>query len=422
MPPLPTQTGVFPNKNVPKVPDKLKVPWEYENMVVVRVLKDILSIKIKPRHDDICDQFNRLFMVKMLLIASVIMGFDYFSDRVSCMMPKESNLSKDFVHSVCWISGFYIFKEMREEIRLVKSSYYGIPNRVEHDGLDKKGKLCGMIADDDCSPMSKIYYLHYQWMPFYIGALSVFFYMPYVIFRMVNSDLVSLKAAMMSTTGAQDQIVENYFNYRVNSLSQLRLRIWWNISVKMLYLFFSLVSFFLTDYLLLGNYLTYGRDYLVWYEKHLTIEHVGNPITLQPKAGNILLPSMGYCDIREASLDTRTVFHNTNRVICEISPNILYQYVLMVLWFFFVASIAVSVAGFFSYLGGHIYRMIFFSSPKNSIYGCLSLREIEYLQFIKKKNLVVYGDVLRKLKQHRFHATYDKESAGSEYEASNNLI
>merc|ERR1712168_168496 len=201
------------------------------------VLKDILSIKIKPRHDSLCDQFNRLFMVKILLISSVIMGFDYFSDRVSCMVPKESHLSKDFIHSVCWISGFYIFKEMK--LRPQKSSYYGIPERIEHDGLDENGKLCHVQNHDGvCNSMTKIFYLHYQWMPFYIGALSVFFYLPYVMFRMVNSDLVSLKAAISSTSGAQELIVENYFNYRVNTLSQLRLRIWSNLSVKVLYLFF----------------------------------------------------------------------------------------------------------------------------------------------------------------------------------------
>ena len=77
------------------------------------------------------------------------------------------------------------------------------------------------------------------------------------MFRMVNSDLVSLKGAISSTSGAQELIVENYFNYRVNTLSQLRLRIWSNLSVKVLYLFFSHMSFYLTDHLLLGKYTLY---------------------------------------------------------------------------------------------------------------------------------------------------------------------
>ena len=78
-------------------------------MVVVRSLKDILALKIKARDDSPCDQFSRLFMTKMFLIAAVIMGFDYFSDRISCIHPKKTDLSKEFIHAACWISGFYVY-------------------------------------------------------------------------------------------------------------------------------------------------------------------------------------------------------------------------------------------------------------------------------------------------------------------------
>ena len=97
-----------------------------------------------------------------------------------------------------------------------------------------------------------IEFKHYcKWMKFSLFLHS------YVIFRMVNSDLVSLKSAITSTSGAQELIVDNYFNYRVNSLSQLRLRIWSNLSVKVLYLSFSHMSFFLTDHLLYGMFNTW---------------------------------------------------------------------------------------------------------------------------------------------------------------------
>lgn len=48
----------------------------------------------------------------------------------------------------------------------------------------------------DCQPMVKRYYLQYQWMPFYIATLSLLFYMPYVLFRIVNTDMISLKASL----------------------------------------------------------------------------------------------------------------------------------------------------------------------------------------------------------------------------------
>ena len=52
-------------------------------------IKDVLSIKLKCRHDGITDQFNRILMVKMLIIFSIIMSMEFFSDKVSCIIPYE---------------------------------------------------------------------------------------------------------------------------------------------------------------------------------------------------------------------------------------------------------------------------------------------------------------------------------------------
>ena len=234
-------------------------------MVVVRSLKDIISIKIKARHDSPCDQFNRLFMTKMFLIAAVIMGFDYFSDRVSCIHPKDSELSKEFVHSACWISGFYIYEEMREN--LLGSGYYGIPYKIQLDGIDFGGQLCDTterIKYRTCVKMTRVYYLQYQWMPFYIGALGVLYYLPYILFRVVNEDLISLKNVLKSVSNDADHIVRNYFNYKVNSIGKLRIRVVMNLLIKCLYIVVNLFGFYFTNYLLHGNYKTYGVDYLNW--------------------------------------------------------------------------------------------------------------------------------------------------------------
>ena len=54
--------------------------------------------------------------------------------------------------------------------RLDKSGYYGIPERVDYDGFDSRtGSLCHtkdlFSEQEECEPMTRIYYLHYQWMP-----------------------------------------------------------------------------------------------------------------------------------------------------------------------------------------------------------------------------------------------------------------
>ena len=70
-------------------------------------IKSILTIKSKPRHDNYTDQYTRIFMVKIFLVSSFIMGVTWFHDSITCMVPKGSQLSEKFVHSVCWIQGTY---------------------------------------------------------------------------------------------------------------------------------------------------------------------------------------------------------------------------------------------------------------------------------------------------------------------------
>ena len=68
-------------------------------------IKAILEIKIKTRHDSYTDQFSRIFMVKMFIISSLVIGIDWFHDTVACIVPNSSDLSSKFVHSACWIQG-----------------------------------------------------------------------------------------------------------------------------------------------------------------------------------------------------------------------------------------------------------------------------------------------------------------------------
>ena len=55
--------------------------------MVATDIKSMLSISIKSRHDSYTDQYNRIFMVKMLLVSSLIMGISWFQDSIHCMVP-----------------------------------------------------------------------------------------------------------------------------------------------------------------------------------------------------------------------------------------------------------------------------------------------------------------------------------------------
>ena len=62
-------------------------------------------------------------MVKMFLISSLVMSIEFFNDTVSCIVAEQDSMSKEFVHSACWIQGFYIYHELR--FRIGETSYYG---------------------------------------------------------------------------------------------------------------------------------------------------------------------------------------------------------------------------------------------------------------------------------------------------------
>ena len=126
--------------------------------------------------------------------------------------------------------------------------------------------------------------------------------------------------------------------------------------------------------------------------------------------GNILLPPMGFCEIHESTKDLRQTVINHNKFVCEISPNILYQYVLIILWFLIVFSIIVSISGLLINLVGHIVTVTFFlrhDNPAREIYKILTFRECEYLEMIRRSNLPAFGQIVRKLQTQRPNCARD---------------
>ena len=162
-------------------------------------IKSILAVKLKTRHDSYTDQVSRIFVAKMFIVASLVLGVDWFQDTVQCITPSTiTELKSKFVHSACWIQGFYVYPEMENYMK--QSGYYGIPEAIEVDGILNGTKhLCGtkmkliMFPTKKCVPMERYYFTQYQWMPFCVASLAMLFYAPYIIFRLVNADMISLR-------------------------------------------------------------------------------------------------------------------------------------------------------------------------------------------------------------------------------------
>ena len=92
-------------------------------------------------------------------------------------------------------------------------------------------------------------------------------------------------------------------------------------------------------------------------------------------------------------------------MICEISQNIRYQYIFIILWFFFLIGVITSILGLFHsmFVIGKSLFWVYYPKlfPKNSlsdrVHSQLTLQEMEYLDKIRNVDLTMYGEILREL-------------------------
>ena len=79
-----------------------------------------------------------------------------------------------------------------------------------------------------------------------------------------------------------------------------------------------------------------------------------------------------------------------------------------------VIGIILAVFGFVWLLLKYILKLLKirrFSSPTQGLYNKLTIREMEYLDFVKKKNIPLYNDLLEELKKEDYFGKPPKRQA-----------
>ena len=309
--------------------------------------------------------------------------------------------------------------------RLGESGYYGIPKNMDYDGINPLGQLCSTVdraldTVSECRPMRRLYYLQFQYMPFFTASLAFFFYFPYILFKTVNFDVINLNESIKEDDITTEKIFNSYFDRIVNSRRSMRYKSLMNIGIKLLYIMANVLAFKACDSTLHGNFRGYGTEFIKWaslknYEAH---DH-DLKVRVQPKPANVLLPPMGFCDIHEASRDVRSTHVNTHRFICEISPHIMYQYVMLLFWFLLVAGMVVSILGFLQHVAVHLasYMKMNRHDETGKLYSVLTLREIDYLDILSSKSTKQYDKILEKIREERL-----PDEAGMEKSASSEKL
>ena len=119
----------------------------------------------------------------------------------------------------------------------------------------------------------------------------------------------------------------------------------------------------------------------------------------QTTPGNILLPTFGMCDVREAYFHILDARSNSHVFICEVPMHVLYHYVLIVLWILLVAGIVISALGLIQKVVSTA-TLASFQLKKHSdttriVYKRMTIRDVEYLLFLEKHYPDTYEGVIK---------------------------
>ena len=126
-------------------------------------------------------------------------------------------------------------------------------------------------------------------MPFLIAALAVLYYAPYVVFRINNQDLVSLKDSIKKDKPDTGKIVNSYFNNRVNPQETSYLRITINILIKIWYFLANIIALLSLDSLLNNEYVSYGTKWVNWSKLNNSIQFDYLGMRDFPKPGKFII-------------------------------------------------------------------------------------------------------------------------------------
>lgn len=182
-------------------------------------------------------------------------------------------------------------------------------------------------------------------MPFFIAALIIPYYIPYIFHRTVNRDLINLKDALKEDEPDVERIVNHFFNV----FRHPTLKSWWiviaNLIIKILYMATNVGTFLAIDYFVNYRFRLYGHKWIEWSKLNNNVQYDYLGRRNYPTPGNYLLPAFGYCQVHNSAKDIKQSNVNQHKFVCEISQHVLYQYALLILWVAIICGIVFSVLG-----------------------------------------------------------------------------
>ena len=167
-------------------------------------------------------------------------------------------------------------------------------------------------------------------MPFFVAALAILYYLPYIAFRVLNKDKQQLKDSMKKDDKSAKGIVENHFrNYQAasrNEKRQMSVRVVLNIVIKILYILSNIVALLALNNVLNDEFLTFGTKFIEWTRLNNTVQYDYMGMRDHPKPGmhRFLLFLFGWGGVTKQPL--LFVWLPSNLYCSVIKQPLLYGY------------------------------------------------------------------------------------------------
>jgi len=129
--------------------------------------------------------------------------------------------------------------------------------------------LCNTERDANCETLEKTFYLQYQWFPLGVAALGFMYYLPYLLYCIVNADLISLKSKIKKKSREEveyEEIIRSLFTRRNAPYGTARTML--NALVKVLYVVVNIIGLVIIDSAINGEFVSYGRKWTTWLGKY----------------------------------------------------------------------------------------------------------------------------------------------------------
>lgn len=303
--------------------------------------------------DDGWDQLNRSFMFVLLVVmGTTVTVRQYTGSVISCDGFKK--FGSTFAEDYCWTQGLYTVLEGYDQ------PSYNIP----YPGLLpdeappctpvklKDGTRLKCPDPDQMLAPTRISHLWYQWVPFYFWLAAAAFFMPYLLYknfgmgdikplvRLLHNPVESDQELKKMTDKAATWLFYKFDLYMseqslVASLTRKHGLGLSMVFVKCLYAAVSFGCFVLTaEMFSIGDFKTYGSQWI----RKLKYED-----TLATEEKDKLFPKMVACEVKRWGSSGI----EEEQGMCVLAPNVINQYLFLILWFCLVFVMICNIVSIF---------------------------------------------------------------------------